>query len=228
MSIKEETIQIAGVPHFLVRAATPGTSGVLLLPHVLGVDEFSREFAKDLAERGMTTLVWNPYPDLPMGAEFKDRPPRPVDEATLKTLAGLMDYMGSTLALTSIGTIGFCMGGRFVLLFGAREKRLRAAVACYASVPPQRSEGQDLEPVPAAAAIACPVLLAYPTLDHVTPRPVFEALQSMLQGRTAPTSILHYPEAQHGFMHRPGTVNDEATRTAKPQIYGFFEAFLGQ
>jgi len=68
--------------------------------------------------------------------------------------------------------------------------------------------------------------LIYPGLDHVTPRPVFEALQAMLQGRAVETSIIHYPDAEHGFMHTPSPANDAATRSATPQIYGFFDAHL--
>lgn len=223
----DKTIRIAGVSHYLARAATRTTAGVLLLPHVTGVDHFVQEFADELAARGLTTLAWNPYPDLPMGAEFTDRPPRPKDEATLTTLAGCVDTMQGELGLSEIATIGFCMGGRFVILFGAREKRLRCGVACYPSIPMQRNAGQDLDPIPAAPAIACPLMVVYPGQDRVTPRPVFGALQALLQGRSAETAILYYPEAEHGFMHTPSPVNDAATKTARPQIYAFLETHLG-
>lgn len=226
MSVTEETFEVAGVQHYLARAAAPTTAGVLLLPHVLGVDEFVRDFASGLADRGLTTVAWNPYPDLPMGSKFTEKPQRPTDEAAMQILSGVVDVMESKLGLSAIATIGFCMGGRWVLLFGAHEPRLRAAVACYPSVPAQRSPGQDVEPVPVAAAIACPVLLIYPGHDHVTPQPVFRALQAMLQGRAAETSIIHYPDAEHGFMHNPSPANDAATRSAIPQIYGFFDAHL--
>jgi dienelactone hydrolase len=103
---------------------------------------------------------------------------------------------------------------------------LRAAVACYPSIPVQLSPGQDLEPIPAAAAIACPVQVAYPGRDIVTSRTTFEALQAQLQGRAAETSILYYPQAEHGFMHAPSPANDAATRTAKPQIFGFLESCM--
>jgi carboxymethylenebutenolidase len=222
----DQTIEIAGVRHYLARAAAPTTTGVLLLPHVYGIDEFVRDFADRLAQRGLTTLAWNPYPDLPMGAAFTDRPPRPNDGATVKTLSGCLDVMDKDLGLGAVATIGFCMGARFALVFGAHEPRLRAAVACYPSIPAQRSPGQDVEPVPAAAGIACPVQLVYPGQDRVTARPTFRALQAMLQGRSVETSILYYPNAEHGFMHTPSPVNDAATRSALPQIYAFLETHL--
>jgi carboxymethylenebutenolidase len=222
----EKTIEIAGVPHYLARSTVPTTAGVLLLPHVYGVDEFVREFADELAARGLTTLAWNPYPSLPMGASFTERPEKPTDENAMKLLGNCLDMMGSELGLSTVGTIGFCMGGRYALLFGARDARVRAVVASYPSIPAQRGKGQDMEPVPAAGAIACPVQVLYPGRDTVTPRPVFEALQAMLQGRPAPTTVLLYPNAEHGFMHATGPENDAATKLARPQVYTFLETHL--
>ncbi|MGA2391853.1 MAG: dienelactone hydrolase family protein [Candidatus Lustribacter sp.] len=222
----ERTIEIDGVRHYLARPAQPSGAGVLLLPHNVGVDHFVQTFADELAGRGYTTIAWNPYPSVPLGEAFTERPPRPNDEATMKALSRCLDVMASGYGVTAFATLGFCMGGRYVLLFGARERRLRAAVACYPSIPVQLSPGQDLEPIPAAAAIACPVQVAYPGRDIVTSRTTFEALQAQLQGRAAETSILYYPQAEHGFMHAPSPANDAATRTAKPQIFGFLESCM--
>ncbi len=226
---EDKILEIAGVPHYLARASVKTTAGVLLLPHVYGVDGFCRDFADELAGRGLTTLVWNPYPELEMGAAFTEgnRPPRRPDEPTMKALAGCVDVMESKLGLDAIATIGFCMGGRFVLLFGAREPRLKAGVACYASVPAQRSPGQELEPVDEVAKITAPLMLVYPGKDRVTPNAVFAQLQTNLQSRNVETTILHYPLAEHGFMHDPNPANDAATASAKPQIFGFFNAHLG-
>ena len=191
MNVADQTIEIAGIPHFLARSATPTTAGVLLIPHVYGIDSFVQEFATELAGRGLTTLAWNPYPDLPMGAAFTDRPKRPSDEAAMASLAGCLDVMSSKLGLKTFGTLGFCMGGRWVLLFGAQEPRLGAAVACYPSVPAQRGAEQSMEPVPASAGIACPVMVVIPA-DRVTPRPVFRAMQAMLQGCEAEMMIRYF------------------------------------
>ena len=225
---ENKILDIAGVPHYLAKASTKTTAGVLLLPHVYGVDGFCQEFAEELAGRGLTTLVWNPYPELEMGAEFAEdnRPARRADEPTMQKLGACVDVMQGKLGLASIATIGFCMGGRFVLLFGAREPRLRAGVACYASVPAQRNPGQDLEPVQEAAKITAPLMLVYPGRDRVTPTAVFVQLQTALQSRPVETTILHYPHAGHGFMHDPSPENDAATASAKPQIFGFFNAHL--
>lgn len=224
----DRTFEIGGVPHYLARAAKPSGGGVLLLPHVYGVDEFCRDFADELAGRGLTTLVWHPYPELGLGEPFgAERPPRRNDEAVMKILADCIDAMYDELSVTHFATLGFCMGARYALLFAAREARLSAAVACYPSLPAKRSAGQDFEPLPAASQIPCPVLVAYPGRDAVTPRPVFEALRVLLYARAAETTILFYPEADHGFMHAKGPANEAATKTARPQVLAYLDTYLG-
>jgi carboxymethylenebutenolidase len=222
----DKIIEIGGVPHYLAQAKAPATAGVLLLPHVGGIDEFGREFADMLAERGLTTIAWNPYPDLPIGASFTERPKRPTDAAGVRLMSGCLDAMESKLGITRFATIGFCMGGRYALLFGAHEPRLRAVVACYPSIPAKLNPGQDAEPLEAAAVIGCPVQVVYPGKDQVTSRPVFEKLHTILQARSSETAIQFYPEADHGFMHTEGEHNAVASQRARPQIVAFLETYL--
>jgi len=225
MSITDKIITIGGVPHYLARAAA-ATAGILVLPHNMGIDDFVRDFTDGLAQHGLTSLAWNPYPDAPMGAAFTERPPRPKDANSVRVMSGCIDFMASELGIKRVATIGFCMGGRFALLLGAHEPRLKAAVACYPSIPAQLNPGQDVDPIKAAAAIGCPVQLVYPGQDRVTPRAVFEKLQTTLEARSAETSIQFYPNAEHGFMHTGGAHNEAPTLRARPQIIAFLEAYL--
>lgn len=222
----DQTVTIGGVPHYLTRAAAPATAGVLLLPHAPGIDAFVRDFADRLAARGLPSVAWNPYPDLPMGATFEKRPAKPADGAAVEMMSKCIDFMHAELGAQRIAAIGFCMGGRYALLLGAKEPRLNAAVAAYPSIPAELAPGQDTDPVVAAASIACPVQLLYPGRDHITSRAVFEKLQTNLEARSAPTAIQIYPDAEHGFMHAKGEHNALATRRARPQIDGFVEAYL--
>ena len=227
MSIpSDRIIEVQGVRHYVARPSSSSGRGVLLLPHNQGVDEFVRGFADRLATRGLTTLAWNPYPGLPLGEPFSDRPPRPNDDATIKMLSACLDTMDTALGVSATAIVGFCMGGRFALIFGSQEPRARAVVACYPSLPGQRSPGQDIEPLPCAAGITCPVQLVYPGKDQVTTRPVFQALQALLQGRASDTSVLYYPDAEHGFMHMPSPANDIVTCNALPQIDAFLDTYL--
>jgi carboxymethylenebutenolidase len=222
----DRTIEIDGVRHYLARPAKPSGAGVLLIPHNVGVDHFTQVVAEQLAGHGYTTLAWNPYPSVPLGETFTERPPRPNDEATVRALERCLDVMAAEHGVTAMATLGFCMGGRYVLLFGARERRLRAAVACYPSIPAQLAAGQDLDPISAAAAVTAPVMVVYPGRDIVTSHASFEALQAQLHARAAETAILYYPDAEHGFMHTHSPVNDAAARSANPQVLAFLDAYL--
>ena len=71
------------------------------------------------------------------------------------------------------------------------------------------------------------MLVAYPGRDAVTRAPVFEALRVLLYGRSAETSILYYPEAEHGFMHAQEPANEAATKTARPQVLAYLDTYLG-
>ena len=225
--ITEPTIVVAGVPHVVVRAAGTATGSVLLIPHFAGIDHFTTEFAHGLAARGLTTFVWNPYPELPIGTPVPDpRPPRPNDRATLRSLAACLDVMGSELGLPGVVTVGFCMGGRFALLFGAHEPRLRALVAAYPSLPTKLAPEQELDPLAYVGKIGCPVQVLYPGKDVVTERATFARLQALLEEREAETAIAVYPHAEHGFMHLPSPANDAAARIALPMLYGFIDAQL--
>lgn len=229
MNVTENVTEIAGTKHYLARAPVATTAGILLLPTVGGVDDFACEFADAFAQLGLTTLVWNPYPEAAWGTpagEVRPLAAKLNDAATVQTLSGCVDMLERDLGIASVATIGFCMGGRYVLVFAARERRLRAAVAVYPTVRPERAPNHDVDATIAAAAIACPVQLLYPGRDHVTPRPVFEALQAALQSRSVETATLLYPEAEHGFFHNASLVNDAAARSARPQIEAFLQGHL--
>jgi len=70
------------------------------------------------------------------------------------------------------------------------------------------------------------VMLAYPGKDEVTNRDTFAKLQQNLQRRAAPTLTLLYPEADHGFLWRPGDNNKATAAAAQPQIDTFFRTSL--
>ena len=179
-----------------------------------------------LAEAGLTTLAWNPYPGLAWGEPFAGRPPRPDDEETVASLSACIDFMLDALDLRTVGTLGFCMGGRFVLLHGQRDHRMSAIVSAYPSLPGPLKPGQTLDPISAARDITCPVQVIYPGKDSVTPRPVFLELQTTLHERDAESAIVVFPNAGHGFLHDHNDVNDAAARVAVPQISSFLRIHL--
>ena len=110
---------------YACRSAEAGGAGMLLLPHVTGIEPEMRDEAQMFAYAGFTTFVWDPYPgfDLEKGGE----PPRCVDETCVADQVACVSYMLSELGVQRVGMIGWCMGGRMALNLAARERRLAAA-----------------------------------------------------------------------------------------------------
>jgi carboxymethylenebutenolidase len=222
------TITLDGASGFLTRAKHP-RAGVVLLPTIYGVNPFMKEFAAHLAEAGLTSLVWDPYPDEPPPAGFDaalKRGEELRDGPSLDGMAMCIDYLMGELRLDAVGTLGFCLGGRYCLLLAAREKRLGACVSVYPSIHSPRRPNQDEDAIARAADIACPVHVVYPGRDNVTNNEVFYRLQQTLQQRQAQTMVQLFPAADHGFMHNPGAINQTAAQQTTPLATSFLQTCL--
>lgn len=222
------TVTFGGASGFLVRAKSQ-RSGVVLLPTIFGVNPFVRDYAAQLANDGISTLIWDPYPGqaLPQGYdEARARGHQLHDTTSLKAMTACVDFLKTELRIEQVGTIGFCLGGRYVLLLAAKDARISACAAVYPSIPMPRSPTQEEDAIALAAAIACPVQVLYPGRDHVTSNETFFQLQQALQKRAAPSVIQLYPKADHGFMHNDGDENRIADRQARPLVTAFLRSCL--
>jgi carboxymethylenebutenolidase len=220
---------------YLARPADDGGSGMLLLPMVTGINEQVREFADDIARAGVTALSWDPW----HGPSADDTPVERLfglmdqldDETVLGEHTRLLDHMFGELGLRRVGVIGWCMGGRFALLLGGRERRLANVVAYHPTVLSPPAANHTLDAAEHSARIAVPVMMLYPGADHLVPRESFDALQTALNGRETGPSIVHvYPGAEHGFSARARQtkpVNAEAYALAWPQTLEFVRATTG-
>jgi carboxymethylenebutenolidase len=119
--------------------ATPRSgsgAGVVLIQEWWGLDDHIVDIADRLAAEGFVVLA----PDLFGGRTTHDSEKAgdlmaalPVDRA-VRDLSGAVDYLLGLDAVTSetVGAVGFCMGGGFVLLLAAQEgDRVSAAVPFY-------------------------------------------------------------------------------------------------
>lgn len=126
-----------GAAHgYLAVPASGSGRGVIVIQEWWGLTDHIAEVADRLAAAGFVALA----PDLFGGktAHDADEAGRlmtelPVDQAA-RDLGGAVDFLLSHDAVTSstVGTVGFCMGGGFVLLLAAQQgSRVSAAVPFY-------------------------------------------------------------------------------------------------
>jgi carboxymethylenebutenolidase len=212
--------------------ARVGRAGMLLLPMITGIGEQVRVWADELAGEGITALVWDPFKgrstDNSTREELSALLREMDDDTALAEQAELLDYLTGELGCGKAGVIGWCLGGRFAFLLGARDQRIASVVAFHPTVPSKLPPHHTYDAIAEAAAITAPVLVSYPSADTAVPNADFEALQTVLQARTAGATFTQYfPGADHGFSDKARQdkeVNANAYRLAWPQALAFMRS----
>ncbi len=230
MSPRSQDIKQSGLFGFLAQPDEVTTAGVVILPTIFGVNAFVRGYAETLARAGLAAAVWDQYEGLPLTTDYDEskKRARTITDAVMHgKVKAWIDYMLGDLRLTSVGVLGFCLGGRFAPLVAASDKRMKACAAAYPSIENPQLPNQEQDPIALAAGITCPVHVIQPGHDHVATPQTYAALKETLLKRAAPTIWQYYPDAEHGFMHRKEpAANQAATAIASPQLVAFLKACL--
>jgi len=230
MSPRSQDIKQSGLAGFLAQPDAPTTGGVVILATIFGVNSFVRGYAETLARAGLAAAVWDHYEGLPLITDYEESKARArklADAGVQAAVKSWADFMQGELRLTSVGVLGFCLGGRYALIAAARERRLKACAAAYPSIEMPRLPNQEQDAVALAADISCPALVVQPGHDHVATPETYATLRQNLTKRAAPTMWQYYPDAEHGFMHRKEpAANPAATVIASPQLVAFLRACL--
>jgi len=122
------------------------------------------------------------------------------DEGILADVAGVLDHLRAAgWSDRQIGIVGFCMGGRVTFLV-AGHVALGAAVGFYGGgVVTGRTEAMP-SLLHLAASLRTPWLGLFGDADGSIPVADVETLRGALDaGAGVDTSIVRYPDAQHGF-----------------------------
>ena len=230
MSIECKTLNGPDLFGYVAMPKAGARSGVLILPTIFGVNEFARGYADGLANAGLAAAVWDINSGMPLTTDYQEcigRARTLNDEGVLKITARWHDALKAQSGGGAIGVLGFCIGGRFALLQAAGNRGIAACAIAYPSIENPRLPNQAMDALALAADVACPVQMLRPGHDHVSSPETYEVLTRALLSRSQPTVIQTYPEAEHGFMHRPSPEsNIAATKLASPQVIAFLKACL--
>jgi carboxymethylenebutenolidase len=241
-AMRAETIESAGadgdrLEAYLAQPVDPGPfGGVVVIHHMPGYDEATKEMARRFAARGYLAVMPNLYSREAPGASPDDaaaavRAAGGVPDARLVgDVGGAADFVRSLPSSNGkVGTIGYCSGGRQSFL-AACSLPLDAAVDCYgAFVTGTPPEGRTtmVPIVHLAKDLSCPLLGLfgvedrYPSPEHV------EELRVTLVGEGKEFEFFSYENAGHGFfatdrpMYRP-----EAANAGWREIFRFFGRHL--
>ncbi|MBI4498147.1 MAG: dienelactone hydrolase family protein [Chloroflexi bacterium] len=197
--------------------------GVIVIQEWWGLDAHIKEVAERFAREGFVALAPDLFhgkvtsePDearkLVMGLD-RERAMRELD-ATAAYLQG-QPY----LAGTTVGAVGFCLGGGLSLMMGIRSQRCGAAVIFYGGNPSPLDQVQDL---------SCPVLGLYGEADQGIPPARVNELETTLHRYGKEHELHIYPEAPHAFFNdQRASYRPEAAADAWRRTLRFFRAHLG-
>jgi carboxymethylenebutenolidase len=238
-----ETVLIQGhngdqIDAYLARPLGPGPHpSVVLIHHMPGWDEASKEMARKLAYNGIATISPNLHfregKSTPQenSASVRDAGGMP-DDRTLGDVGGSMAYLRSLPYCNGkVGIIGFCSGGRQVYLAACRLPGIDAAVDCYGgdvvAAPGALNGRQPVAPIDYTADLGCPLLGLFGEEDD-SPSPEDVAKTEAELKRHGKTYEFHmYQNAGHGFfaVDRP-SYRQHTAIDAWPKVLAWYNKYL--
>ncbi len=191
--------------------------GVIVIHENRGVTDYIQNVTRDLAREGYVGLAVNLVsrglgPDYPGGSDEALRALGKLSDAeAMEDLDAGVEFLKkqSVVFTNSIGCMGFCMGGRFSLLFAEHRKDLKAAVVFYGRTVNAYSPTQTTSPLDGVAEIDAPLLGLYGAADAGIPLADVQKLEEALKTHRKTYDIKIYPGAKHAF-HREGPNYHEA------------------
>jgi carboxymethylenebutenolidase len=238
-----ETVVIRGhngdkIDGYLARPLGPGPHpSVVLIHHMPGWDEASKEMARKLAYHGFVTI--SPNLHFREGKANPDENSASVREAggmpdirTLGDVEGSIDFLRSLPNSNGkVGVIGFCSGGRQTYLVACRLAGVDAAVDCWgggvAAPQEELTERMPVAPIDYTADLSCPLLGLFGE-DDPRPSPEEVARTEAELKRLGKTYEFHmYKDAGHGFfaVDRP-SYRQHAAVDGWEKVLAFFNKYL--
>ena len=239
-----ETVHMRGheddqIDAYLARPLGGGPyPGVVVIHHMPGWDEQTKEIARKFASHGYVTISPNlhfregkatPQENSTSVREAGGMP----DVRTMGDLQGAINYVRELPYLNGkVGIIGYCSGGRQAYLAACKLSGLNAAVDCYgggvAAKPEELTERQPVAPVDFTQDMQCPLLGLFGR-DDTRPSPEEVARTEDALKRHGKTYEFHtYDNAGHAFFatNRPN-YRPEAANDGWIKVFDWFAKYLG-
>jgi len=209
---------------------------VVVIPEVFGMHEHIKDVTRRFAMEGFLAITFEPYareggvlhlPDL----ESVRKVVNPVPDArVMGDLDAIVDYAKRHPAGRGdrIGVTGFCRGGMYTLLFAAHSREVKAVVAWYGQLRPDKTPGvRTVGPLDIAGKINVPVLGLYGEEDLGIPVADVREMETALKKAGKTAEFLLYPGAPHAFFadYRP-SYRAEAAKDAWGRCVAWFNKYL--
>ena len=224
-----------GLPAFVARPAGKGKHpAVIVVNEIFGVHEWIKDVCRRFAKAGYVAVAPEYFfrgdPDKTLAKLTDFTAIRVIvakagNEQVMGDVKTTLDWLGTQgfVNKNKLAITGFCWGGAVTWMAAARFPELRAGGAWYGRLKGEPGIEGRKWPLEVAADLKAPVLGLYGALDKGIPVADVEAMQARLKG--SKSSIMLYPDADHGFLadYRP-SFNAAAGKDAWERLLKHFKA----
>ena len=238
-----ETITITGHNGDVVEAyyarptGTLPVPGVVVLHHMPGWDEWSKEVVRKLAFHGYAALgphlfsrhgpgKWDDVAAAARAAGGAS------DAQVMGDAQGAVDYLRrQPISNGKVGIIGFCSGVRQAYMAACTLRGLDAAVDCWGgrviAKPEEVTERQPRAVIDMTPDMACPLLGIFGNEDRNPDPEQVDQTEAELKKHGKTYEFHRYDGAGHGFFatNRPGYRPEQAV-DAWEKVFAFYERYL--
>jgi carboxymethylenebutenolidase len=207
--------------------------GIVVIQEAFGVNDHIKKVTERIAAEGYVAIAPDifhrepeniiPYSEMPKAIATLQRVQDPKAMEDVGAAISHLKSMSNVKA-TSLGVIGFCMGGRLTYLTAAHHASdIKAAVAYYGGGITMGNPS----PLSRTGEIKCPMYLFFGAKDQLIPMDQVSQINNELTAKKVPFQMKIYPEAGHGFnCDDRGSYNEAAAKDAWEKTKSFFAQHL--
>ena len=221
---------------YMSRPTAPGRyPGVIVIMEAFGMVEHIEDVARRLAEEGYIALAPDMYtregsPDPTNMEQVMQKMFSVPDAQTIADLEGAAIYLKNLPDSNGkVGNIGFCSGGRYVLVSACNSANLDAAIDSAGGfiIEDEQTPQRPVSPIDMVPNLSCPLLGLFGEED-ANPSPAHAArLQEELDKHGKTYEFRMYPNAGHAFFadYRP-SYRPVAAQDMWHRVLVFYEKYL--
>jgi carboxymethylenebutenolidase len=223
--------------YFARPLAVSSAPGVVVIHHMPGWDEGTKEIARKFAHHGYAAIDPNLHyragPGAPDDLSAKVRAEGGVPDAQcVGDVDGAIKYLRALpYSNGKVGVIGFCSGGRQTYLVACTLSNIDAAVDCWGgrviAKPETLTPRQPVAPIDLTPKLGCPLLGLF-GVEDTAPSPEEVAQTEAELKKHGKTYEFHmYENAGHGFFatDRPN-YRQAAAVAGWNEVFNWFEKYL--
>jgi carboxymethylenebutenolidase len=210
---------------------------IVLIPHMPGWDEFSRETARRFSQHGYSVLCPDIYCRFGHGTPdeiaAKAREAGGVsDDCVMGDCEGALRYLNAQPHSNGkAGVIGMCSGGRHAFLAGCRVSGFDAVVDCWGgrvvAAADELTPERPVAPIDLTSALNCPLLGIFGNDDKYPSPGQVDLHEAELKKHGKEYEFHRYDGAGHAFWSYGGdSYRPKQAMDSWEKVFAFFDKYL--